>query len=118
MAGKEEELPSLVDHPDNTSAALGMDISAKKTRLMIKNTYSISIDHDIRINGEKLDEVDSFKYLRAVITDQGSKAKVLSRIAQKAAALARLKTIWNDKHTSLSSKRLPQYCCMLTKPRH
>ena len=54
--------------------------------------------------GENLDEVDSFKYLGAVITDQGSKPEVLSRIAQTTAALARLKTIWSDKHISLSSK--------------
>ena len=69
---------------------------------MTNNANGISID--IRINGEKLDEVDSFKYLGAVVTDQGSKPEVLSRIAQTTAALARLKTIWSDKHISLSSK--------------
>ena len=47
---------------------------------------------------KKLDEVDSFKYLGAVVTDQGSKHEVLSRIAQTTAALAGLKTIWSDKH--------------------
>ena len=63
---------------------------------MTNNTNGISME--IRINGEKLDEVE-------VITDQVSKPpEVLSRIAQTTAALARLKTIWNDKHISLSSK--------------
>ena len=47
----------------------------------------------MRIIGEKLDEVDSFKYLGAVVTDQGSKPEVLSRIAQTKAALATLKTM-------------------------
>ena len=102
LAGKEEELASLVDRLDKTSAAFGMEISAEKTKLMTNNANGISID--IRINGEKLDEVDSFKYLGAVVTDQGSKPEVLSRIAQTTAALARLKTIWSDKHISLSSK--------------
>ena len=51
-----------------------------------------------------MDEVDSFKYVGAVVTDQGSKPELLSRIAQTTAALARLKTTWNDKHISLSSK--------------
>ena len=51
-----------------------------------------------------MDEVDSFKCLGTVVTDQGSKPEVLSRIAQTTAALARLKTIWSDKHISLSSK--------------
>ena len=102
LAGKEEELASLVDRVDKTSAAFGMEISAEKTKLMTNNANGVSID--IRINGEKLDEVDSFKYLSAVVTDQGSKPEVLSRIAQTTAALARLKTIWSDKQISVSSK--------------
>ena len=63
---------------------------------MTNNANDISID--IKINSEKLDEVDSFKYVGAVVTDQGSKVEVLSRIAQTTEALARLKTTWNDKH--------------------
>ena len=102
LAEKEEEQASLVDRLDKTSAAFGMEISAEKTKLMTNNANGISID--IRINGEKSDEVDSFKYLGAVVTDQGSKPEVLSRIAQTTAALARLKTIWSNKHISLSSK--------------
>ena len=73
-----------------------MKISAEKTKLMTNNVNDISID--IKINSEKLDEVDSFKYVGAVVTDQGSKVEVLSRIAQTTEALARLKTTWNDKH--------------------
>ena len=73
-----------------------MKISAEKTKLMINNANDISID--IKINSEKLDEVDSLEYVGAVVTDQGSKVEVLSRIAQTTEALARLKTTWNDKH--------------------
>ena len=73
-----------------------MKISAEKAKLMTNNANDISID--IKINSEKLDEVDSFKYVGAVVTDQGSKVEVLSRIAQTTEALARLKTTWNDKH--------------------
>ena len=68
---------------------------------MTNNANGISMD--IRINSEKLDEVKSFKYLSAVVTDQGSKLEVLSRITQTIAALVRLKTIWNDKYISLRS---------------
>ena len=111
-----------MDRRDKTSAAFGMEISAEKTKLMTNNANGISID--IRINGEKLDEVDSFKDLGAVITDHGSKPEVLSRIAQTTAALVRLETIWNDKHISLSSKirlmrsLVSQYYCTPTKPGH
>ena len=35
-----------------------------------------------------------------VITNEGSKPEILSRIAQTTAALTRLKPVWNDKHFS------------------
>ena len=58
----------------------------------------------IKVNGQKLETVTSFKYLGSVIADEGSKPEILSRIAQKTAALARLKPVWIDKSISLSSK--------------
>ena len=61
-------------------------------------------DQDDDINGEKLDAVDSFKFLGAVVTDQESKPELLCRIAQTIAALSKLKTLWNDRNILLSSK--------------
>ena len=40
-----------------------------------------------------LETVTSFKYLGSVITDEGSKPDILSRIAQTIAALSRLKAV-------------------------
>ena len=48
--------------------------------------------------------VTSFKYLGAVVSDDGSKQEVLSRIAQATAALIQLKPIWRDNNISLGSK--------------
>ena len=56
-----------------------------------------------KMNGQKLETVTNFKYLGSVITDEGSKPEILSRTAQAAAALMRLKPVWNDS-ISLSSK--------------
>ena len=53
---------------------------------------------------KKLETVTSFKCLGSVITDDGSKPEILSRIAQTTTALSRLKPVWNDKSISLSSK--------------
>ena len=58
LTGKEEEVASSVDRLDKTSAAFGVEISAEKTKLMIKNTNGISIH--IRINGKKLEEFQVF----------------------------------------------------------
>ena len=40
----------------------------------------------------------------SVISDEGSKPEILSRIAQTTAALTRLKPVWNDRSISLGSK--------------
>ena len=67
-----------------------MEISAEKTKLMTSNTSGINTE--IKVNGQRLETVTSFKYLGSVITDEGSKPAILSRIAQTTAALTRLIT--------------------------
>ena len=79
-----------------------MDISADKTKLMTNNTSGINTE--IKVKGQKLETVTSFKYLGPVMTDEGSKPEILSRIALITAALTRLKLVWNDRSISLSSK--------------
>ena len=106
--GKEEvkrERQDLVEHLDKASTAYGMEISAEKTKLMTNNTSGINTE--IKVNGQKFETVTSFKYLGLVITDEGSKPEILSRIAQTTATLTRLKNlkpVWIDKSISLSSK--------------
>ena len=91
LAGTETELANLVERLDKTSAAYGMQISAEKTKLMTNNINGIS--STIKISGEKIETVQSFKYLRAIVTDEGSRPEILSRIAQATGALANLKVI-------------------------
>ena len=57
------------------------------------NTTS-GIDTEIKINGQKTETVTSFKCLGSIITDEGPKPEILSRIAQATAALTRLKPVW------------------------
>ena len=66
-----------------------MEISAGKTKLMTNNTSGIN--KVIKVNGQKLETVVSFKYLGSVITDEGSKPEILCRIAQTTAALTRFR---------------------------
>ena len=94
LPGEEEELANLVERLDKASTAYGMEISAEKTKLMTNNTCGINTE--IKVNGQKLETVTSFKYLGSVITDESSKPEILSWIAQTTAALTRLKQVWND----------------------
>ena len=56
------------------------------------------------MNGQRLETVSKFKYLGSVITDEGSKPEIISRIAQTAAAMTRLKPIWKEKNITIRSK--------------
>ena len=71
LVGREEELADLVEHLGKISTAFVMQINAEKTTLMTNNTNGFSTD--IRVNREKLDWVNRFKYLGAIIADEGSK---------------------------------------------
>ena len=102
LAGGEEELEHLVHCLNTTSADYGMEISAEKTKIMTNNINGIQ--RQIDVNGHRLEMVTSFKYLGALVTDEGSKPEILSRIAQTTAALTRLRTIWNDNNITLRSK--------------
>ena len=72
-----------------------MEISWEKTNLMTNSANGIQ--REIKVKGQKLGTVTSFKYLGAVVSDDGSKPEVLSRIAQATAALSKLKPIWRRK---------------------
>ena len=71
---------------------------------MVLTNNTSGINTEIKVNGQKLETVTSSKYLGSVITDEGSKPEILSRIAQTTAALTRLKPVWNNRSISLSSK--------------
>ena len=79
-----------------------MKISAEKTKLMTNSANDIQ--REIKVKGQKLGTVTSFKYIGAVVSDDGSKPEVLSRIAQATGALTKLKPIWRDNNMSLGSK--------------
>ena len=60
-----------------------MKISAEKTKLMTNSASGIQ--REIKVKGQKLGT--SFKYFGVVVSDDGSKPEVLSRIAQATVAL-------------------------------
>ena len=53
-----------------------------------------------KIKGLKL----RFKYLPAIVSEEGSKLEDLSRIEQATETLIKLKPVWRDKNISLGSK--------------
>ena len=91
LAGEEQELAGLVESLDKAYTRYKMEIGAEKTKLMTNSANSIQ--RKIKVKGQKLGTVTSFKYLGAVVLDDGSKSEILSRIAQTTVALTKLKPI-------------------------
>ena len=63
-------MKKIVECLNKIFTAYSMQISAKKTKLMTNNTSGINTE--IKLNGQKLETVTSFKYLDSVTTDGGS----------------------------------------------
>ena len=59
FAGVGEEPANLFERLDKASTAYGMEISVEKTKLMTNNTSGINTE--IKVNGQKLETVTSFK---------------------------------------------------------
>ena len=64
LAGEEGELAKLAERFDKASTAYGIKINAEKTNLMTNNTSGINTE--IKVNGQKLETVTSFKYLGCI----------------------------------------------------
>ena len=61
LTGEKDELSKLVERLNKASTVCGMEISAEKTKMMTNNTSGINTE--IKVNGQKLETVTSFKYL-------------------------------------------------------
>ena len=87
LSEEKQELEALVDNLDKTCTRYKMEISAERTKLMTNSANGIQMEI-------KVGTVTSFKYRRAIVSDDGLKPEMLSRIAQAIAALTKLKPIW------------------------
>ena len=101
-AEEEEKAGVLIDRLDRTTTRYKMEIGPDKTKVMTNNPNGFQ--REIKIKGQRLEEVENFKYLGAIISNKGSKPEILSRISQTTETLSRLKIMWRDKNISLASK--------------
>ena len=104
-------MTKLTERLDKAPTTCGIEISAKKTKLMINSTSGINTE--IKVTGQKLETVTSLKYLGSVIADEGSNIEMLSRTAKTTAAFTMLKPVWKDGSISLSSK-IRLVCSLVT----
>ena len=86
----------------NVSAQVGLNIHRGKTKVLKINGNS---KEPVRLNGEALEEVDSFTYLGSIVNTQGgTEADVKSRISKARAAFIQLRNVWSSKEISRQTK--------------
>ena len=78
-AEEEEEAVFLVDRLDTTTTRYKMEIGPDKTNVMTNN--SNGFQREIKIKGQRLEEVENLKYLGAIISNEGSKPEILHQSA-------------------------------------
>ena len=103
-AEEEEEAGVLIDRLDRTTTRYKMEIGPDKTKVMTNNPNGSQ--REIKIKGQRLEEVENYKYLGAIISNEGSKPEIFSRIAQTTVALSRLKIKYGETRTSRFLLRL------------
>ena len=69
MAKEETVLQGMIDKLIETDRYYGMEINAEKTKLMINSKLPFPVK--IVIDHKQLDNVESFKYLGFILTNEG-----------------------------------------------
>ncbi len=74
---------------------VGLKINAKKTKLM---TIQTDRDINLELNNEKIEKVEKFTYLGAVLTrDGGSREDIIMRIRKANAKFVQLDKLWKSR---------------------
>ena len=103
LAGRNKELHELTDKLAERTGSYGMEISTEKSKVMINTTDARS--GNITLNQQQLGEVNSFQYLGAILSVDGScEVEIQATIGTATAAIARLNRIWSSKSISLTTK--------------
>jgi hypothetical protein len=84
------------------STQLGVNINRSKTRIMKANTKN---NNPITMNGEPLEETDSFTYLGSTISNNGgTEEDVKARTHKARVAFIMLRTIWRAKQIKINTR--------------
>ena len=70
MGGSNGELRDLTDRLTHRATAYGVEVSTEKSKIVTNSTNNIGAG--INMNGQKLEDVTSIKYLGATLCNEGT----------------------------------------------
>ena len=107
IAGSMSELQELVERVRTHSEAAGLFLNAKRTKVMkiLRNPADEDNNH-MSMNGEPVENVQKFIYLRATFTnDYDDSVEIKRRIGIAKNTMVALTNIWRDRSISLKTKK-------------
>ena len=105
IADSEEKLQRLVDGLSEECRRYGLSVNKQKTEVMGLTKRSEQLVVDISLEGRRLDQVDSFRYLGSLVSEDGRcDSEIRSRIAMGKAAFGQLRTILRNLGIGMGTK--------------
>ena len=114
IAGSNDELQTLTNKLSNSTNRYGMIMSAENSKI-VSNSNNRKLHSNIKLYGEKLEEVYQFKYLGDIFKKDGSSdsdIKIILAEATSANYNIRLTTIWSIKDIRFKLK-YNLYCSLV-----
>ena len=103
MADSNNEIQVLTTKLIDSAGAYGMGVSKEKSKVMMNSLNDSS--PDITMNGQRLEEVNNFKYLRSTLSkDESCIVEVRIRIATTMGAMSSLSRLWKSSNISFTTK--------------
>jgi hypothetical protein len=96
VATSKEALQQLMDRVNETSGKYGLEINTKKTKVMVVGRAGEKIS--IICNGGTLEQVESFRYLGAIIDENGDGSReIKARLGMARTVMGSLTALWKDR---------------------
>ncbi|KAK2193911.1 hypothetical protein NP493_6g07016 [Ridgeia piscesae] len=109
LSHSHQQMQEKTELLNTVSTQLGLNINRSKTRIMKANTKN---NNPITMNGEPLEETDSFTYLGSTINKHGGTAEdVKARIQKARVAFIMLRKIWRAKQIKTNQTENIQFKC-------
>ena len=98
FSSSHQQMQEIAELLNTVSTQLGLNINRSKTTIM---TASTTNNTPITLNGEPLEETDSFTFLDSTIKNGGADEDVKAKMQKARVAFITLGTFWNAKQSSL-----------------
>ncbi|GFN82240.1 endonuclease-reverse transcriptase [Plakobranchus ocellatus] len=111
IAENKEDLQKLLNIVEEESRKKGLEPNSKKTEVMVISRKQKSPKCDIFINEVKLKQMEKFKYLGTIISNDGKTNREISaRTAQAKINFQKMKTILTNKQISIETRKRALQC--------